>query len=38
MFEERLETAERLRQLGNDRFTKGLLEEAAEAYQRSASP
>ena len=34
MFEERLETAGRLRQLGNERFGKGCMEDAAEAYER----
>ena len=34
MFEERLETAGSLRQLGNERFGKGRMENAAEAYER----
>lgn len=34
MFEERLETAGQLRQLGNERFKRGHMEDAVEAYQR----
>lgn len=34
MFEERLEAAGRLRELGNERFKRGRMENAAEAYQR----
>ncbi|CAN0353597.1 unnamed protein product, partial [Ectocarpus sp. 8 AP-2014] len=35
LFEERLETAGRLRQLGNERFKRGRMEDAAEAYERA---
>ena len=34
MFEERLETAGSLRQLGNDRFGTGRMEDATAAYER----
>eukprot|EP00904_Undaria_pinnatifida_P013918 jgi/Undpi1/9657/HiC_scaffold_27.g12113.m1 len=35
MFEERLETAGSLRQLGNDRFGTGRMEDATAAYERA---
>eukprot|EP00752_Nemacystus_decipiens_P003410 g3156.t1 len=35
LFEERIETAEQLRQLGNERFKTGHMGEAAEAYERA---
>lgn len=34
MFEERLDMAGKLKQLGNERFQRKHVEEAAEAYQR----
>eukprot|EP00903_Cladosiphon_okamuranus_P018678 g17192.t1 len=35
LFEERIETADRLRQLGNERFKRGHMEDAAQAYERA---
>lgn len=37
LFEERIETAEKLRQLGNERFKRGHMEDAAVAYERCES-
>lgn len=34
MFEERLDMAGRLRQVGNERFKRCHMKEAAEAYER----
>lgn len=34
VFEERLAMAGKLRQLGNDRFQGGHIQQAAEAYER----
>ncbi|CAN0210686.1 unnamed protein product, partial [Hapterophycus canaliculatus] len=35
LFEERLEDAGRLRQVGNERFRRGHMEDAAGAYERA---
>lgn len=34
MFEERLAAADKLKQLGNERFKRGQMQQAAEAYER----